>query len=621
MYKNMLAAGLTGARRDRKEGSIMPLTLDEYKAKRETKEPKFEKAEKLFALLEDTDQVPYGTPLRSCLETLKGGVEFLARNLDDATDFGLELELNNLSQLKNKLRQTDERTKEPVEKALRELIMKQKDPQSCFDALQEIDEYYDLGLNVPEIQYGAEGLAKKKEEDEKKQIAEEKRIEAERAAEARKPSWQKYVELHRPKEDKQYKTKEKKELLAKMMVAANVHATNTTKDAEQKTPFNLDAARKFSSKLMDQWAFKHITRDPFTLNSWLEKEPAAMAEAVQKIRRPFAEMTVEERKEKIKELKDRLKYMDPREGRSSKYQRMYDSIDGITEEQLNNLEECDDPKKNGEELLQNVFNSTEQYQKGKKSLRSKPDQACRFDQSVDILACLGQSTPAAKNMTEGLIDRINDVRESHGQPQYASFECGKEENFRTHSNITRKYNDRMRAYRAQTQQGVQGLKEPKDPWAEPPKPRNILPKNENATYLDYEKYKDSGESLNKFTGDSGDFVDRPQDVSVTYWDYFKDRDMPLDYAKQTIASTLAAKKTPLLYSDAWKKVGCDETVFKANYQELMNDKAVTELAKKLSSPEARQKFFAEGQEMSIDTLNAEALEQEYQSIAQPAAAL
>ncbi len=57
------------------------------------------------------------------------------------------------------------------------------------------------------------------------------------------------------------------------------------------------------------------------------------------------------------------------------------------------------------------------------------------------------------------------------------------------------------------------------------------------------------------------------------------------------------------------------------YQDLMNDKAVTEMAKKLSSPEARQKFFAEGQEMSIDTLNADALEQEYQQIAQPAAAL
>ena len=48
---------------------------------------------------------------------------------------------------------------------------------------------------------------------------------------------------------------------------------------------------------------------------------------------------------------------------------------------------------------------------------------------------------------------------------------------------------------------------------------------------------------------------------------------------------------------------------------------MTKLAKKLSSPEARQKLFAEGQEMSIDTLNTEALEQEYQKIAQPAVAL
>ncbi len=57
--------------------------------------------------------------------------------------------------------------------------------------------------------------------------------------------------------------------------------------------------------------------------------------------------------------------MDPKEGRSDKYKAIYDSIAGITEEQLNGLQDCDDPKKNGEELLQDIFDSTEKYQKGK----------------------------------------------------------------------------------------------------------------------------------------------------------------------------------------------------------------------------------------------------------------
>ncbi len=502
----------------------MPLTLDQYREKKKQQEPKFDKAVGIFSkLLEDTDLVPYGTPLRSCLDSLNSSVGFLSRDEEEVTDFGLNLELDNLNGMKTRLKTADKETGKTVEMQLKDLFMKQKvyPPQECFDALQAVDEYYELGLNVPELQYGAEGAAKKKEEEEKKRIAEEKRIAEAQAAEARKPNWQKYIELHRPQEGREYSDKEKKTMLAKMMVAANVHVVNQGKPADEKTPFDLSAARKYSSKLMDQWAFKHIANDPFRLENLLKKEPTELAEELQKIRRPFAEMTTEQRKDKIRELQGMLRYMDPKEGRSSKYRQMYESIEGITEEQLNGLQDCDDPKKNGESLLQNIFDSTEKYQKGKKSLRSKPDQACRFDQSVDILACLGESCPSAKNMTEGLIDRINEVRAGHDQPEYQSFSCGS--NYvQGHSNATRKYEAALKAYKAKSKQGVQGLTQPKDPWAEPPKARNVLPKNENATLLDYDKYVNSPESLNKFTGDSGDFVSTPQGYSTFYWGHFKD---------------------------------------------------------------------------------------------------
>lgn len=596
----------------------MPLTLDQYREKKKQQEPKFDKAVGIFSkLLEDTDLVPYGTPLRSCLDSLNSSVGFLSRDEEEVTDFGLNLELDNLNGMKTRLKTADKETGKTVEMQLKDLFMKQKvyPPQDCFDALQEVDEYFELGLNVPELQYGVEGAAKKKEAAEKKRAAEEKRIAQEKAAEERKPTWQKYIELHRPEEGKEYTPKEQKELLAKMMVAANVHVADLDKPADQKTPFNLSDARKYSSKLMDQWAFKHIAKDPFRLESLLKKEPTDLADAVQKIRRPFAEMTLDARKEKIRELKGMLQYMDPKEGRSSKYRQMYESIEGISEEQLNKLEDCDDPKKNGEKLLQGIFDSTEKYQKGKKSLRSKPDQACRFDQSVDILACLGNSTDAAKDMTEGLIDRINEVRAGHGQEQYQSYSCGKEEDFRAHSNVTRRYQAELKAYKAQKQQGGQA---PKDPWE---KPRNILPKNENATLLDYEKYKNSPESLNRFTGDSGDFVEKPQGFNTFYWGYYKDQPMPKDTGKDAIACALAAKDTPLLYSDAWKKVGCDETVYKANYQKYINDPAVEKLADKLTSVEGRKKLFPEGKEMDGRDLNAELLAQEYGQLAEPDLAL
>ena len=603
----------------------MPLSPEEYKQKTEEQKPDFSSAVEMYGkLLEDEELVPYGSAVRSYLETLTKELDFLQKG--EYTDFGLQLSLNNLAELKEQLNEKDRFTDEPVKKSLKELFNKQKvcKPQECYDELRKVDEYFGLGLDVPELQLGTEGAAKqkaaeekKKAAEEKKKLDEEKRQEKAREAEKNKPSWLKYVELHRPKAGKTYSLKEKKELLAKMMVAANVHASNVNNPDDPK-PFDLSAARKLSSKLMDKWAFKHRTRDGYYIDELLNKEPADLAAVVQDIRRPFAGMSLEDRKNKIKELKGMLQYMDPKEGRSDKYKKMYESIEGVTEEQLNSLQDCDDPKKNGEELLQNIFDSTEKYQKGKKSLRSKPDQACRFDQSVDILACLGNSTAAAKNMAEGLIERINDVRTGHGQPTYISFYCGEKEHFKEHSNQYRLYQKQMELYKAQKRAGLQNLTEPKDPFAEPPKPRNILAKNENATMLDLKTYKDSPESLNTFQGDSGDFTDSPEKYTFYWWQHYKDQEMPLDQAKESIAGALAAKETPLLYSAAWKKVGCDGNVFKANYQQYINDPNVEELAKKLQDPEERKKLFEEGKEITAENLKAEALDAEYQKIAQPA---
>ena len=607
----------------------MSLTLEKFEEKVKNNQMDHEKiaksVEKFNKLLEDTELVPYGSAERAFLETLTHEVAGLESG--DYTDYGKNLALESIGGLRGQLKKKDEYTNIPVEKALKDLFMKQKvySEQECYDALQVLDDSYNIGLNPKQIRYGAEGAAKAEEEErkeaERKKAAEEKRKEEERLAEARRPSWLKYVERHRPEEGKQYNPQQKKTLLSKMMVAANIHASNSQMPEGRKVAFNLNAARELSSKLMDKWAFKHITRDPYQLNELLTKEPAELAEVTQGIRRPFARMSAEDRKAKIKELKDMLPYMDKKDGRSSKYKQMYESIEGITEEQLNGLEECDDPKKNGEELLQNIFNCTEKYQKGKKSLRSKPDQACRFDQSVDILACLGKSTNAAKNMTEGLIDRINDVRSGHGQPMYTSSQYGDKKCFQEHSNATRIYKAKLQEYKVRKNQGVQGLTEPKDPWFVPPKPRNILPKNENATLLDYEKYKESPESLNQFKGDSGDFVDPPANMHKATWGAYRNVELDRDQAKEIIAGALAAKDTPLLYSKAWNKVGCDDTVFQANYEAYMNDPSVEALAAKLQSPEARSKYFADKENMRFENLNVEGLTQDYQQIANPAPTL
>ena len=609
----------------------MSLTKEEFLKKLDQEDPKLDPAcggaaEKFKELLDDYDLVPYGTPLRSFLSTLSSEVKTLGGK-EPLTDFGYSLCLGNLGKLKDDLQKKDEETQETVEKALRDLFMKQKvhPPEEYFDALEAVNDFYEIGMDMDVIRYGKEGAAKAKEEAarrkavEEKQAAEEKR-RAEEAAQKEK-TWLKYVNLHKPKPGRNYSEKEKKALLSKMMVAANVHVSDQQEN--RKTPFNLDAARKYAAKLTDQWAFKHLTRDPDDLDRLLARDPDRLAEMTQEIRRPFANVSLADRKAKIKELQGMLKYMDPKEGRSDKYKAMYESIEGITEEQLNGLQDCDDPKKNGEELLQKIFDSTEKYQKGKKSLRSKPDQACRFDQSVDILNTIGNTSQAARNMTDGLIDRINEVREKHGQRTYGITFGSQEEEFKTHSNAWRKYQENLQKFAAGKNQNPD-MKKPLDPFAEPPKPRNILPFNENATMLDYEKYKDSYESLPAFTGDSGDFVNSPEGIQTHRftWKAYRDAEMSKDTAMEVIAGALAAKDTPLLYSKAWgNKVGCDGTVFKANYNKYLNDPAVEKLAGQLEKPQARKKYFPEDKEIEFENLDVNALQEDYQKLMPQAPAL
>ena len=222
-------------------------------------------------------------------------------------------------------------------------------------------------------------------------------------------------------------------------------------------------------------------------------------------------------------------------------------------------------------------------------------------------------------MVGGLVDRINDVREKHGQPTYISTFGSQENEFKAHSNATRRYQEELQRYKALGTQD-KALKAPKDPWAEPPKPRNVLPFNENATMLDYEKYKDSYESLNAFTGDSGDFVTSPENFTINRfaWKSYKDTVMTKEMAMQAIAGALAAKDTPLLYSKAWNnQVGCNGNEFQANFNKYMDDPAVEKLASQLGDPEARKKYFGQ-KEVDFENLDINLLQADYQKLAEPA---
>ena len=490
-----------------------------------------------------------------------------------------------------------------------------------YDALHQVDQLYGLDLQIGELDPEYTKHIEKREKAEEKQKQQEQK--ARQKAQAAERSWENYAKLHRPKEGKNYSDNQKRELIAKRMVASYIHVLNQ-QNPDKPIPFDVSDARKAAKQLASTTAFKNLTKDPDHLDGILGWEPDQLAEQTESLRRPFKNMTVDERKSQLKMLKESvLAHMDPPEGRSEKYRKMYASIQNADPETLT---DCDDPAKNGENLLQGVLDSTIAYQKGKKSLRSKPDQQCRFDQSVDILCTLSMGHGVDQHTIDGQIARINEVRRGHGQPEVSHSSYGPGD-ARFHSNARRLQMEEERRQREAAKEAPKVPEEKKAPAKEektapaaekkapaPAKKRTLdqlgytgVDQLENSDL----KYDDVAVGkLPLYAGEPGNFTKYTNSYSYVYqWNNLKNTNASGELLKKTVAASLAAKESHL-YRNEENDLGMESQEFERNYQARLKDPVVGKMADMLGSPDSRKALFKD-ESLDIHQMDFNKLQDKY----------
>ena len=205
---------------------------------------------------------------------------------------------------------------------------------------------------------------------------------------------------------------QQKEHLAKVLVGAFQAGRSSARSilggpAAPAKPFSASKAADYVKQLKEQPAFKHACKDPTLVKELLTpdpKHPHKQFNAMMNMFRPFGNIEPAHSRQVLENLQKMLPYLDKDAGRSSKWKDFTKSIRTI---------DLNDPNQSGEKKLQEIYDATCAYMKGKKSLRDDEDQQMRFDQSLDVLAVLAEAGPYAKLAANSVVDRINEVRLGH----------------------------------------------------------------------------------------------------------------------------------------------------------------------------------------------------------------
>ena len=476
--------------------------------------------------------------------------------------------------------------------------------KKLYNLLHEADEYFGLDLHMEELDpdYAKAvkaGSAKKKtvktDGSVKQQAPGQQALEL---------SWDNYDKFHKPGENAHLDFTRKKDWLSKRMVASAA-IIQGEKEGNAAIPFTKSTARAQAEKIRNTWAFKHLSKDEEAVGNLLTEQRTGLATMWNNITRPFSSMTLDARKAKIEELYEMAtEHMMSPAGRSSKYRNMYNSITQAYQNR-NNLVDNDNPAVNGEKDLQNIFDQTEKYMKGKKSMRSKDDEKCRFDQSVDVIACLGRGSDGAKLMSEGLIDRINTVRSGKGQPTVNSAYYGTRERAKEHSNAQR--------LEQLQEEAAKKKKAPKKAEAgkTAKKPEYTGPVLSDLSKINAEKPGYSKETVPEYTGTAG-LTANPAELlpAQNFWAMSSGKNgLNAVQMKLMLAGALAMKTAPLYIQNG--VVGVDREKFQETYVKYVDDPAVREMAEKLRDYDARKKYFREGEKESLENLDFDKLKLEY----------
>ena len=217
------------------------------------------------------------------------------------------------------------------------------------------------------------------------------------------PSWKNYMKAHLT--EVPFGIEERQDYLAKAMIAA-FKDKQMRMSPEQATAFSVKSARKYAESLKKNPMFQTMALDRNKVGKILEegaKKPESLVKVLRQIYSPFCLVPEKTRKDVLTRLKKMVNLIDGPDNRSSKWQALYTSLNSI---------DMDNPEACGVEKLQEIYDATVKYMKGKKSLRSRADEANRFDQALDILAELAKCGEFAKMNVQTVYDRVNEVRSS-----------------------------------------------------------------------------------------------------------------------------------------------------------------------------------------------------------------
>ena len=207
--------------------------------------------------------------------------------------------------------------------------------------------------------------------------------------------------------------KARQDRLAKMLIATFESKRRELAIARGELPPKDDFSKKKLDSILTRFkklpVFKQIIKDPTKVRELLTPGPKRQAKQFNtmiNVFRPFASLDEKQSKLVLGKLQGMLQHMDPPNGRSKEWKALIASIKSI---------DMKDPLLDPEQKLQEIYDKSCAYMKGKKSLRDDYDKQNRFDQALDVLSVLGETGEYAKMAAQDVVDRINEVRTGHDE--------------------------------------------------------------------------------------------------------------------------------------------------------------------------------------------------------------
>lgn len=543
-----------------------------------------------------------GNPAAMFIDDLASAVTQMSSSSDDDLQRGLKT----LGDMKDDLR--DLSNGKRYQQLKQTAMDKGVSEADFFEMLHDLDKTYELDLKIENLdpaypqEYRIKAGAKKKA------------VRAPKHVTGVVNSWASYADANKPQAYVEYTEEKKKEMLAKRMIGCWVDEFNQ-EHPQKALAYTSANAKKLSGTLQKSFGLRGLLSDIGALEVYANTDEASLASTMKSLHRPFKDLSFEDKKALIRRLQQGVReHMVGKDHRSTKYKTMYDSIMNCN---VDALQDNANPKLNGEEQLMKMFESTIGYTKGKKSWRRKPDERCRFNQSLDLLGGFAEVSDGAKLIVKGVFDRINEVRRGKGQRTETRANYGLDKlKGDSYASLLEK-EARKGAKKTAPKKTAQTIKT--DAEAEEKKPAKKVAKPAGSksgyTYRDWNAVNDNFlalENVPPYPKDGKSYGAPSFGITykTTYWS--KEEKISSGDAAEMIAATMALDKVNL-YKNEHGELVLDNNAVSSEYMKNYMDQTIIRMGDKLQTPEQRKALFSNG-EMSYENLDRAKLQEMYNEV-------